>query len=91
MRIEVKSTNTKPAREYKGKFYADQQAALHNGGDYPLPFNLNVERGHEVPAGEYTLSPSVFGTDQFGNLIMRRVKPSDLVSTSAAPRLSAAK
>lgn len=74
IRVEVRSKNTDRAREYKGKTYAEQQAAIYTGGDYPMPFKVNVEVGHEYEPGEYTIDPRCFTTDQYGNLVVKAVR-----------------
>lgn len=75
MYVQFKSKSSSNHREYKNKFYGEQQAALHGpGADYPLPFKVNVERGHEYEPGEYNLAMDSFGTDQHGNLRLNRVR-----------------
>lgn len=84
MYVEIKSDNLTGIRQgNNGKSYGEQQAALHTGGDFPLPFKLNREQGHALKPGRYTLSPSSFGTDKFGNLVLGRVQlePAPLVGT----------
>lgn len=61
-------------KEYKGKFYGYQNAAIHNGGDFPLPFQVNVEAGHEYEPGEYTIDPRSFRVDERQNLVLKGVK-----------------
>lgn len=74
MRVEIKSNKSSNQRAgNNGKTYGEQTAALHTGGDFPLPFKLNVEAGHEKPAGWYRLAPGSFGTDKFGNLVLGRI------------------
>ena len=87
MRVEIKSkTSTNHRTGNNGKTYGEQQAALHTGGDFPLPFKVNAEVGHEKPAGWYRLSPSSFGTDKFGNLVLGRIalEPEAVAASSKA-------
>lgn len=74
VRIEIRSKNTDRARDYKGKTYAEQQAAIYNGGDYPTPFKVNVERGHEYEPGDYTIDPRSYTADEFGNLKLKGLR-----------------
>lgn len=74
IRIEIRSKRTDRSREYKGKTYAEQQAAIYNGGDYPTPFKVNVEVGHEYEPGEYTIDPRSFTVDEFGNLKVKGLR-----------------
>ena len=75
MFIEIKSKASKNHREYKGKQYGEQQAALvMPGADYPLPFKLNVEQGREHDVGRYAFDASSFATDQHQNLKLNRVR-----------------
>ncbi|MDR7135722.1 hypothetical protein J2X06_002940 [Lysobacter niastensis] len=84
MRVEIKSNKSTNHRAgNNGKTYGEQQAALHTGGDFPLPFKVNVEVGHEKPAGWYRLSPSSFGTDKFGNLVLGRLSLEQEPATAA--------
>lgn len=74
MRIEIKNAESANHRAgNNGKVYGEQTAALHTGGDFPLPFKLNVEVGQEKRAGFYKLGSGSFGTDKFGNLVLGRV------------------
>ncbi|MFC4729259.1 single-stranded DNA-binding protein [Coralloluteibacterium thermophilus] len=75
MFIEIKSNTLSGIREYKGRQYGDQQAALFMpGADYPLPFKVNVPADAAHAPGRYTLDGSGFGTDQHGNLRLNRVR-----------------
>jgi hypothetical protein len=83
MKVQIKSATSTNHREYKGRYYGEQQAALVGGqADFPLAFRLNVERGAEYPPGDYELDPASFHTDEHGNLRMKRVR---LLPTKAAP------
>lgn len=74
MRVEIKSKSSTGHRVgNNGKTYGEQTAALHTGGDFPLPFKLNSEVGQEKAPGWYRLSPASFGTDKFGNLVLGRI------------------
>lgn len=74
MKIQIKSKNTSNQREYKGRMYGEQEAAILGGGDYPLPFKVNVELGKEYDPGDYTLDVQSFATDQHRNLQLKRVR-----------------
>jgi hypothetical protein len=74
MRIEIKSGNSINHRQgNNGKTYGEQQAALHDGGDFPIPFKVNVEVGQEKKPGFYRFGRGSFGTDKFGNLVLGRL------------------
>lgn len=72
--VEVLTTNTHAAKEYRGKTYAKQNAAIYNGGDHPTPFEVNVEVGHEYPPGQYTIDPRSIITDEMRNLKFKSLK-----------------
>lgn len=74
IRIEVKSTELRRAEEWKGKVYGEQSAAMYNGGDFPTPIKVRVEKGHEYPPGEYVFDPASFIADEMGNPKLKRVK-----------------
>jgi len=75
MRVEIKSKTALNQRTgNNGKVYGEQSAALHDGGDFPLPFKLNVEVGREHEPGMYAIAPGCHGTDKFGNLVLARVR-----------------
>lgn len=74
MYVEVKSkTSTNHRQGNNGKTYGEQQAALFDGGDYPIPFKLNREAGQELNPGRYRFARGSFGTDKFGNLVLGRL------------------
>jgi hypothetical protein len=86
MFVEFKSKNSSNHREYKGKLYGEQQAALHVvGADYPLPFKVNVERGNEYEPGRYNLASDSFGTDQHNNLRLNRVRIGSRIDATPPP------
>lgn len=72
--VEFKTTTTTNPRPYRDEIYAGQQAALHTGDDYPLPFKVNVKVGKEYAPGRYNLALESFGTDQHGNLRLNKVR-----------------
>ena len=72
--VEVKSTELRNLRDYKGRMYGEQQAALHGVGDFPLPFKINREEHQAYAPGKYWLDPSGFAVDERGNLRFSRVK-----------------
>jgi len=74
MRVEIRNAISTNQRDYKGKLFGEQQAALHVGSDFPLVFRLNVEVGKEYKPGAYELAPESFVTDQYGNLGIKRPK-----------------
>lgn len=75
IRVVVKSKDTGSyVKEYKGKSYAYQNAAIFNGGDFPLPFQVNVEVGKEYDPGEYTIDPRSIRVDERQNLVFKGVK-----------------
>lgn len=78
----VELSNVKQFDQNK-KWYGTQQAAIYNGGDFPMPFGINVEQGHEYAPGEYTLAPSSFQRDERGNLRIKSPKLLPLGGSSA--------
>ena len=72
MKVTIKSATGSNPREYKGKMFVEQQAALDIGADYPLVFKLNREQGKEYGPGSYVLSGESFATDEHGNLKIKR-------------------
>jgi hypothetical protein len=70
-----------------GKTYGRQNAAIFNGGDFPVPFNVNVEAGHEYEPGEYTIAPSSYRVDEMGNLKLKSTKLLPLGGSSAPKKL----
>jgi len=74
VRVVIQSTNTNRPSEFKGKRYGWQNAAIFNGGDFPLPFGVHVEIGHEYAPGEYTIDPQSYQLDERGNLRLKGVK-----------------
>lgn len=73
-RVEIKSAELRNERDYKGRMYGEQQAALHGVGDFPLPFRINREVGHAYAPGYYHLDPSGFTVDERGNLRFGKVR-----------------
>ena len=86
VRVVVASKTVDRVREYKGKQYAEQGAAIFNGGDFPLPFKVPVEVGNEYEPGEYTLDPRSFIRDDFGNLKLKNVRLLGLAGSSATKK-----
>lgn len=74
--IRVSVPSDKPDRDYefKGQRYAEQSAAIHTGGHFPVPFTVNTKYGESYPKGEYTLDPASFATNDRGQLVMKRVR-----------------
>lgn len=72
--VTIVSTNLSRVEEYKGKWYGDQSAGMHTGGDFPVSIKVHVEKGHEYPPGEYIFAPSSYIADEFGNPKLKRVK-----------------
>ena len=51
----------------------EQQAYLHTGSAYPIPFKLSIRTPADAyPSGEYTLHPDSFTVNQFGGLEINR-------------------
>lgn len=74
--VVIQSTNLQDVKEFDGnkKTYGWQSAGIFNGGDFPLPFRVNVEKGHEYAPGEYVIAPRSFITDGMGNLKLKSIK-----------------
>lgn len=84
MRVQIKSKSLGNIREYRGRNYGEQQAAIIGSGDYPLPFKVNVEVGKEHEPGDYTLDEQSFATDQHGNLQLKRVRLAKIAPAAVA-------
>ena len=74
IRVVIASKNLNRVEEWKGKHYGEQAAAMHNGGDFPQPIKVRVERGQEYEPGEYTFDPASFIADEMGNPKLKRVR-----------------
>jgi len=74
VRVVVASKSLNRTKDFKGKTYGTQAAAIYNGGDFPMPFGVNVAQGAEYDPGEYTICPTSFQRDDFGNLKLKGVK-----------------
>ncbi len=75
MEITIKSAKTFEERTNKGNVIVKQQAALDQGKDYPLVFDLVVGNAQEVnpyPEGKYDLDPGSLRVNQFGSLELDR-------------------
>lgn len=87
--VEIKNAKGSNPREYRGRMYVVQEAALFApGSDYPLPFKVNREQGQELPPGRYTFARDSFSVDQHGNLKFGRAR---LVALAATPTAAAQK
>jgi hypothetical protein len=84
--VVIQSKNLNRVEEWKGKYYGEQSAAMRNGGDFPTPIKVRVERGHEYEPGEYTFDPASFIADEMGNPKLKRVKLLPLGGSSAPVR-----
>lgn len=78
IRVIVKSENVNnragTGKNGKPFSFREQGAALENGGDFPYPIKLRLER--DQPAykpGVYTFSPESYRVDDFGNPELRYV------------------
>lgn len=74
-KIEIKSTETKLVQgtsQKSGKAYSfhTQQAYAHvEGKAYPVEFRITLDNGApSFSVGAYTIAPSSFYVDKFGNL-----------------------
>lgn len=83
VRVEVRSKNLTDVKPFSGKVYGRQSAAVFNGGDYPTPFHVTVEQGHEYEPGDYTIAPSSYRVDDMGNLKLKSTKLLPLGGSSA--------
>ena len=74
--IRVTIPSDKPDRDYefKGQRYAEQAAAIHTGGHFPLPFHVTTKLGESYPKGEYTLDPNSFAINERGKLGLKSVR-----------------
>lgn len=74
VQVEVKSTALTNVSEYKGKRYGNQRVGLHNGSDFPIPFDVYVEESNPYPKGMYALDGRSYSTDEKGRLVLKRIK-----------------
>jgi hypothetical protein len=86
IRVVVQSKNLTEVKDFKGKNYGWQGAAMYNGGDFPAPFRVNVQQGHEYEPGEYTFAPQSFVATEQGHAQLKRVKLLPLGGSSAPMR-----
>lgn len=84
--VEIHSKNLSREKPYNNKIYGTQSAAIFNGGDFPLPINVNVEKGHEYEPGQYTIDPRSFTRDDMGNLKIKGLKLLPLGGSSTQPK-----
>ncbi|WP_060870353.1 single-stranded DNA-binding protein [Xylella fastidiosa] len=73
-----RSVNTKTAGV---QIFREQRAAVVMGGAYETVFSLKLGLASVYPPGEYLIHPDSYGTDDYGNLVLRRLK---LISLSSA-------
>lgn len=66
MEILIKSENTRIEKTRRGTELRKQQAAVDQGADYPLPFELTVDEPY--PPGRYVLDVWSFRVNPFGGL-----------------------
>jgi len=68
--IVVKSSNTRIEKTQSGSEIKKQQAAIDQGGDYPLPFWLVVNDPY--PPGRYVIAPQSYKVNQYQSLELDR-------------------
>lgn len=65
----------------------EQQAYLHTGAAYPVPFKLSLRNAADAyPSGKYTLDPSSFQVNQFGGLELNRFEIRLTAPKGSAPK-----
>lgn len=74
IQVEIKSSEVRNQREYRGAQWGEQEAGLHTGGDYPLRFKINRKANEPLKPGRYLLAGDSFVTDEHGNLKLGRVR-----------------
>lgn len=84
IRVEIRSKTLDRVRVFQGRNYGEQSAAINNGGDYPLPFKVNVQEGEEYAPGIYTIDPRSFRADEFGNLKIKGLRLLPVAGSSKA-------
>ncbi|QPB72920.1 hypothetical protein XFPR_12855 [Xylella fastidiosa] len=72
-----RSVNTKTGPQ----IFREQRAAVVMGGAYETVFSLKLGSAPVYSPGEYLIHPDSYGTDDYGNLVLRRLK---LISLSSA-------
>ncbi|KXB20350.1 single-stranded DNA-binding protein [Xylella fastidiosa] len=66
-----RNVNTKTAGL---QIFREQRAAVVMGGAYETVFSLKLGSAPVYPPGEYLIHPDSYGTDDYGNLLLRRLK-----------------
>ncbi|AAO28803.1 hypothetical protein D1605_005045 [Xylella fastidiosa subsp. fastidiosa] len=79
-----RSVNTKTGPQ----IFREQRAAVVMGGAYETVFSLKLGSAPLYPPGEYLIHPDSYGIDDYGNLVLRRLK---LISLSSALKEFASK
>ncbi|KQH72887.1 single-stranded DNA-binding protein [Xylella fastidiosa subsp. sandyi] len=79
-----RSVNTKMGPQV----FREQRAAVVMGGAYETVFSLKLGTAPVYSPGEYLVHPDSYGTDDYGNLVLRRLK---LISLSSALKEFASK
>lgn len=74
VQVEVRSPTVTNVKPYNNKNYGNQRVALHNGGDFPLPFDVYVEAENPYPKGMYALDGRSFRVDEKGRLVLKGIK-----------------
>lgn len=73
-KVVVRSTQLEREKEFQGKVYGWQNAAIFNGGDFPAPFAVNAPKDAPYPPGEYVIDPRSYRIDENGNLRLKSIK-----------------
>ncbi|AAO28776.1 hypothetical protein D1605_004965 [Xylella fastidiosa subsp. fastidiosa] len=79
-----RSVNTKMGPQV----FREQRASVVMGGAYETVFNLKLGTDPLYFTGDYLIHPDSYGTDDYGNLVLRRIK---LISLSSALKEFASK
>lgn len=79
-----RSVNTKTGPQ----IFREQRAAVVMGGAYETVFNLKLGTDPLYSTGDYLIHPDSYGTDDYGNLVLRRLK---LIPLSSALKEFASK
>ncbi|AIC11436.1 single-stranded DNA-binding protein [Xylella fastidiosa] len=70
------------------QIFREQRACVVMGGAYETVFNLKLGTAPVYPPGDYLIHPDSYGTDDYANLLLKRLK---LIPLSSALKEFASK
>lgn len=91
MRILVKTAEVVQEVTQKGNTLYKQQVALENGGQFPLPFHVTIQKDKPYSPGVYDFHPSSFRVGRFGGIELDPYNIHLVATAAEAPRAAASK